>query len=201
MNAPEVDAPVNATSRDFSTSGLVVWLLVVVLAAGYGLGGYGLIEPDEGRNAEVAREMAAGNNYVLPHLNGLPYLDKPVLYFAAVAIAIEIFGANEFAARLMSLLFGLATAALVGFLALRCWGRDAALVAATATATAPLAFGLSRVVIMDTALSFFIVLAVVCFFLAVESRSGEGTPAPFRWPSLVWTLIAWGAIGLGVLTK
>jgi len=186
---------------DFSTSGLVVWLLVVVLSVGYGLGGYGLIEPDEGRNAEVAREMAASDNYVLPHLNGLPYLDKPVLFFAAVASSIEIFGANEFAARLVSLLFGLATAGLAGCFALRFWGRDAALVAATATATAPLALGLSRVVIMDTVLSFFIVLALLCFFLAVESRSGETMVPPTRWPWLVWTLVAWAAIGLGVLTK
>ena len=201
MDAPQVDTPLISTACDFSTSGLVAWLLVVVLAAGYGLGGYGLIEPDEGRNAEVAREMAATNNYVLPHLNGLPYLDKPVLYFAAVGAAIEVFGASEFAARLMSLVFGLATAALAGFFALRFWGRDAAVVAATATATAPLAFGLSRVVIMDTALSFFIVLALVCFFLAVESRSEERAAPPFRWPWFVWTLIAWGAIALGVLTK
>jgi 4-amino-4-deoxy-L-arabinose transferase-like glycosyltransferase len=180
---------------------LIVWLLVVVLAVGYGLGGYGLIEPDEGRNAEVAREMAASNNYVLPHLNGLPYLDKPVLFFAAVAAAIEVFGANEFAARLMSLFFGLATAVLAGWFALRFWGRDAALVAATATATAPLALGLSRVVIMDTALSFFVVFALMCFFFAIESRSEERTVPPFQWPWFVWTLVAWGAMGLGVLTK
>jgi len=175
--------------------------MVVVLTVGYGIGGYGLIEPDEGRNAEVAREMAATNNYVLPHLNGLPYLDKPVLFFAAVAAAIEVFGPNEFAARLISLLLGLATAALAGWFAFRLWGRDAGVVAATATATAPLALGLSRVVIMDTMLSFFVVLALICFFFAIENRSADRLEPPFRWPWIVWTLIAWVAMGLGVLTK
>jgi 4-amino-4-deoxy-L-arabinose transferase-like glycosyltransferase len=185
----------------FSRSGFIVWSLVVVLAVGYGIGGYGLIEPDEGRNAEVAREMAATNNYVLPHLNGLPYLDKPVLFFAAVAASIEIFGANEFAARLASLLLGLATAALAGWLAFRFWGLDAAIVAATATITAPLALGLSRVVIMDTMLSFFVVLALISFLLAIESRSADLLRLPTRWPWFWWTMIAWIAMGLGVLTK
>jgi 4-amino-4-deoxy-L-arabinose transferase-like glycosyltransferase len=188
-------------SGGVSRPALVIWLLIVVLAVGYGIGGYGLIEPDEGRNAEVAREMAATNNYVLPHLNGLPYLDKPVLFFAAVAASIEIFGVNEFAARLASLLFGLATAALTGWFALRFWGRDAAAVAATATATAPLALGLSRIVIMDTALSFFVVLALVSLFFAVENRNSTPSEAPIRWKWYVWTMVAWTAMGLGVLTK
>jgi 4-amino-4-deoxy-L-arabinose transferase-like glycosyltransferase len=201
VNSPQSDAPSTESTNDFSTSGSFVWLLVVVLTLGYGLGGYGLIEPDEGRNAEVAREMAATNNYVLPHLNGLPYLDKPVVFFAAVAASIEVLGANEFAARLVSLVFGLATAGLAGCFALRYWGRDAGLVAATATATAPLALGLSRIVIMDTTLSFFVVLALVSLFWAIESRSEEGTVPPLRWSWLVWTLLAWGAMGLGVLTK
>lgn len=188
-------------SGGFTRPGLVIWLIAVVLTVGYGIGGYGLIEPDEGRNAEVAREMAATNNYVLPHLNGLPYLDKPVLFFAAVAAAIEVFGPSEFAARLVSLLLGLATAALAGGFAYRFWGRDAAVVAATATATAPLALGLSRVVIMDTMLSFFVVLALICLFFAIEDRSADRLAPPFGWPWFVWTLIAWAAMGLGVLTK
>jgi 4-amino-4-deoxy-L-arabinose transferase-like glycosyltransferase len=184
-----------------SSGATVIWLLIVVLTVGYGIGGYGLIEVDEGRNAEVAREIAATNNYVLPHLNGLPYLDKPVLFFAAVATAIEIFGVNEFAVRLVSLLLGLATAALTGWFAFRFWGRDAGMVAATATATAPLALGLSRIVIMDTMLSFFVVLALVCFFFAIENRTSSPSEALIRKPWCVWTLIAWTAMGLGVLTK
>jgi len=191
----------NSPAGGFSALTLAIWLMIVVLAVGYGIGGYGLIEPDEGRNAEVGREMAATNNYVLPHLNGLPYLDKPVLFFAAVAASIEVFGVNEFAARLASLLLGLATAALTGWFAFRFWGRDAAVVAATATATAPLALGLSRIVIMDTMLSFFVVLALVSFFFAVESRTATPSEAPTRSPWYVWTLIAWTAMGLGVLTK
>jgi 4-amino-4-deoxy-L-arabinose transferase-like glycosyltransferase len=193
--------PPEPSSGGIPQPALVIWLLIVVLAVGYGIGGYGLIEPDEGRNAEVAREMAATNDYVLPHLNGLPYLDKPVLFFAAVATAIEIFGVNEFAARFSSLLLGLATAALTGWFAFRFWGRDEGVVAATATATAPLALGLSRIVIMDTMLSFFVVLALVSFFLAVESRTSVPSEAPTRSPWWVWTLIAWTAMGLGVLTK
>jgi 4-amino-4-deoxy-L-arabinose transferase-like glycosyltransferase len=172
-----------------------------VLTVGYGIASYGLIEPDEGRNAEVAREMAATNNYLLPHLNGLPYLDKPVLFFAAAAAAIEIFGVNELAARSASLLFGLATAVLTGWFALRFWGRDAAAMAATAAATAPLAVGLSRAVIMDTMLAFFIVVAVLSLFLAIESRSADWLNPPGDRPWFVWTLIAWAAMGMGVLTK
>jgi 4-amino-4-deoxy-L-arabinose transferase-like glycosyltransferase len=192
-----------AASRDggFSSRALVVWLVVVVLAVGYGIGGYGLIEPDEGRNAEVGREMAATNNYILPHLNGLPYLDKPVLFFAAVAASIEAFGSNEFAARLASLIFGLATAALAGWFAFRLWGREAAALAATATATAPLALGLSRAVIMDTTLSFFIVLALVCFFIATENRAQAREEAGSPRPWMLWTMGGWAAIGLGILTK
>ena len=63
------------------------WLLfLAAVALGWNLDGYRLLDPDEGRNAEVAREMAQTNDYLVPHLDGLPYLDKPVAYFAAAAM-------------------------------------------------------------------------------------------------------------------
>src|SRR5437773_6628747 len=105
---------------------LPMLLLAAVLALAFNLGGYPLFDPDEGRNAEVAREIAATNDYVLPHLDGLPYLDKPIVYFAAAAASMEVFGPTEAAARLPAYLFTLAALALVVVFVRRRRGADAA---------------------------------------------------------------------------
>ena len=90
------------------------WLLfLAAVALGWNLDGYRLLDPDEGRNAEVAREMAQTNDYLVPHLDGLPYLDKPVVYFAAAAALMEVLGPTETAARLPAYAATLATIALL----------------------------------------------------------------------------------------
>ena len=62
-----------------------------------------LIDPDEGRNAEVAREMSVGGDLVIPHLAGMPYLDKPPAFFWATALAIRLLGRGLSAHRLEDL--------------------------------------------------------------------------------------------------
>ena len=71
------------------------------------LGGLPLIQPDEGRNAEVAREMKDSGSWLVPTYNGLPYLDKPAFYFKTVALSFALLGQTEAAARLSSALSGL----------------------------------------------------------------------------------------------
>jgi 4-amino-4-deoxy-L-arabinose transferase-like glycosyltransferase len=166
-----------------------LWLLVVLIAISIHLGGYPLFDADEGRNGEVGREMAVTHDYVMPHFDGLPYLDKPVVFFAAEAVAMEVLGPTEVAARLPALLFTLATAALLAWFARRLWGSEAAWVAAIAFLSMPLALAFSRTVIFDSALSFFIVAAIIAFWFAIEERSR------------VATIVAWAAIAFGVLTK
>jgi 4-amino-4-deoxy-L-arabinose transferase-like glycosyltransferase len=172
----------------------VAGIVALVAAVSWGLGGYALLDPDEGRNAEVAREMMAGGDVVLPRLDGLPYLDKPVLFFAADAISQRVLGASEAAARLPALLFAVATAGLTAWFAGRLFGRRARWVAGVAALAAPLPIAFARTVIFDSALTFFMVVALCAFYLAVEARAAaEG------W--LGWTALAWAAMGLGVLTK
>src|SRR5438874_4653208 len=78
-----------------------------------------LVDPDEGRNAEVAAEMAAGGDFVIPHLAGLPYLDKPPGLFALAALAIRALGRQPFAARLPAILASIVTLLLLARLARR----------------------------------------------------------------------------------
>jgi 4-amino-4-deoxy-L-arabinose transferase-like glycosyltransferase len=172
-----------------STRALAVWLIVAAIAIGVHLGGSPLLDADEGRNGEVGREMAATNNYVVPHLNGLPYLDKPIVYFAAEAAAMEVLGPTEIAARLPAYVFTLFTAALVFWFANRRWGRIEALVATIAFLAMPLTIAFARTVIFDSALTFFIVLSIISFYEAVENRQRR------------WATLAWAAIAMGILTK
>ena len=131
--------------------------------------------------------MALTNDYVMPRLDGLPYLDKPIVYFAAEAAAMEVLGPTETAARLPAFLFTLATAAAAWWFARRLWGRAEGWLAFTAVLAAPLSVAFSRTVIFDSALSFFITVALMGFYLAVEEGQGA--------------VVAWLAIGLGVITK
>jgi len=176
---------------------LRIFLLLVIAALFIHLGGYPLFDADEGRNAEVGREMAATNDYVMPRLDGLPYLDKPILYFAAEAACMEVIGANELAARLPALLFTLATAAVLFAFARRVWGEEQAWIAAIVMLSLPLTIAFSRTVIFDSALTFFVVVAIVGFYFAV---AGE-TPADQRAGRPRSVVVAWAAIAFGVLTK
>jgi 4-amino-4-deoxy-L-arabinose transferase-like glycosyltransferase len=159
-----------------------ILLLAAVLALGFDLGGYPLFDPDEGRNAEVAREMAQTNDYILPRLDGLPYLDKPVVYFAAAAAMMELLGPTETAARLPAYLFTIATAVVIIWFARRRWGRDAGWLAAVALVTMPLVLAYARTTIFDSALAFCTTLAILAFW--------DDRP-----------VLAWAAIGLGAITK
>src|SRR2546430_405432 len=128
--------------------------------------------------------MALTNDYVMPRPDGLPYLDKPIVYFAAEAAAMEVLGPTETAARLPALLFTIATAAAAWWFARRLWGDAEAWLAFIATLASPLSVAFSRTVVFDSALSFFIAVAMMGFYLAIEGEER-------------FALLAWIAIGLG----
>jgi 4-amino-4-deoxy-L-arabinose transferase-like glycosyltransferase len=148
-----------------------VAFLVAAWTIFFRLGGLPLMEPDEGRNAEVAREMRVSGAWLVPTLDGLPYLDKPAFFFRCAAISMSLFGVNEGAARLPSALSGMAMLVMLFAFCRKRYGETAASLAVLAAATSPLFFAFSRIVIMDAMLGAFVCASI---FAAVLAEEAEG---------------------------
>jgi 4-amino-4-deoxy-L-arabinose transferase-like glycosyltransferase len=168
--------------------GLATLLAVVWLAS---LAGRPLFNPDEGRYAEIPREMLSSGDWVIPQLNGLDYIEKPPLQYWATASLYRIFGVSEVSARLYTALTALGTIALVGLLATRTGGRDVGWRAAAVLSGMIMVVALGQVLTLDMSLTFYMTAGLTGFFLA--QRPGEA--------DLKWMLMAWIATALGVLTK
>jgi 4-amino-4-deoxy-L-arabinose transferase-like glycosyltransferase len=130
----------------------------------------------------------------MPRIDGMPYLDKPIVYFAAEAAAMEVFGPTELAARLPAYLFTLLTALLVFWFAKKAWNEESAYIAAIAFLSMPFTMAFARTVIFDSALTFFMVGAIVAFYYSAQCTVHC---AQVRWSSLAWASIAFGVITKG----
>jgi len=97
--------------------------------------GMPLLDPDEGLYAEIAREMVTRGEGVIPHVNGLPYLEKPPLYFWLTASTFRLFGPSEWATRLWSAISALGTVLLTWRIGRRLYGAQAGLLAGVVVAT------------------------------------------------------------------
>jgi 4-amino-4-deoxy-L-arabinose transferase-like glycosyltransferase len=148
-----------------------VLLAIAALPFFHRLGRWPLIEPDEGRNAEVAREMLSLGHWAVPHFNALPYLDKPAMLFWLTGGSFAVSGVNEFAARLPAAVSAVATVALTYSLARMLTDRSRAVFAAAVIATAPLVVVFSRLAIFDMPFTAFVTLALWCL---VRARVGGG---------------------------
>jgi len=156
-----------------------------------GLGSTGLSDPDEGRNAEVAREMLASGDWVTPRINDAVYLDKPPVFFWAVGAALGLFGVNEWAARLPSALAAIAGIALAAAFARRHLGAPVGWASAAILALSPLYVVFGRLVIFDMSLLVCTTAAVLAAYESLESeRPGRLLPAVF-----------FAAAGVGTITK
>jgi 4-amino-4-deoxy-L-arabinose transferase-like glycosyltransferase len=168
--------------------GLAVLLVVVWLAT---LANRPLFNPDEGRYAEIPREMLSGGDWVIPHLNGLDYIEKPPLQYWATALMYRLFGVSEFSARLYTALTALGTVALVGLLGARIGGRETGWRAAAVFSSMIMVIVLGQLITLDMSLTFYMTASLTGFLLA--QRPGEA--------GLNWMLLAWIGAALGVLTK
>ncbi len=172
-SAPErSDVAGNSASGPLSGAWILVAGAVLLALFAWRLGSIPLLEPDEGRYAEIPREMLAAGDYVTPRLDGVLYFEKPALYYWLTAASIRVFGLNEIACRLPSTLLGLGGLLLAAALARSLAGRGSELPAAFMLGSSPVYFALSRVNSIDMTVSFFIGATLTCFWFAAESPPG-----------------------------
>ncbi len=153
-----------------------------------------LVRPDEGRYAEIAREMVVSGDWTTPRLNGYKYFEKPALQYWATAAAFELFGVREWTARLWSALTGFLGVLLVFYLGNRAFGPPVGLLAAMVLAGNLLWAVIAHINTLDTGVSFFMSLAVAGLLLA------QLDDATKRERSLAMH-VAWAAAALAVLSK
>ena len=96
--ANERSAPGGAAARLAPVLAAACLLLLLL----WNLGGAPLLEPDEGRYAEIPREMVASGDLVTPHLNGVIYFEKPPLHYWLTAASISFILNSSLTARFSS---------------------------------------------------------------------------------------------------
>lgn len=153
------------------------------------LGTPGLMDPDEGRYAEIAREMLVTGDFITPQLNFLPYLEKPPLVYWLTALSLQVGGLNEWAARLIPALSALAALLAVYWLAVKLWEQATAFLAALATATSSGFFLLGRLLTLDMTLTACLTWGVALAYVAVRNQQPRYLP---------WAYLA---LALGMMTK
>ncbi|HVB81503.1 MAG TPA: glycosyltransferase family 39 protein [Candidatus Binataceae bacterium] len=166
-------------------------ILIVVLgglALGSGMSAPPLVDWDEATYVEVAHEAIANHSYLDFTWNGQAYVKKPPLLFWALIGSFKVFGESEFAARLPSVVAGLATLLLIYLTAAGAAGR----LAGTLAALVPLQFYFfiargGRDCATDAPLLFFLTLALYAILRAREDRR--------------FCALAGAASGLAILSK
>ena len=153
--------------------------------------GLSFLDPDEGLYGEIVREMLTRGNWILPHFNGLPYLEKPPLYFWLSGVIVLLVGSSEWAIRLGSALPALGTVLLVWRIGRRLYGSTAGLLAGLAMVSMAGIALYVRKASTDFLLVFCLTLAVYGFIRDV-GRPDRG------WSRFLFVYL--GA-ALGLLTK
>ncbi len=181
-----------------------------------------LSNPDEGRYAEIPREMVASGDYVTPRLNGLLYLYKPPMFYWMQAGVLKAAGLQDYVGddgveradapqafkvtgwyvclvRFVNSALALLSCWITYLTALALWNRRAALFSAAVLGTSGLWFGLGQVVTMDMTVAAFITAACAFFLVAVKSPVGSGKRmrcAYGIYVSMALAVLSKGLIGL-----
>jgi len=168
----------------------LVGAIVAALATLPGLGAGTLWDNSETAYGEVAREILLTHDWVVMHLNAVPYFVQPPLYFWLGALfSMLLGGATTFALRLPSALATIAMGGLTGYAVARQAGTRVGIYAAVVLSTCLMQVVIGRLAIMDALLDLAVALTIFWWFRGLETGQDR------------YTIYGWIAAGFGFLAK
>ncbi|HEY3644743.1 MAG TPA: glycosyltransferase family 39 protein [Gammaproteobacteria bacterium] len=172
-----------------------VFLAAALLALAWflGLGHRDLFQTDEGRYAEIPREMLATGDWVTPRLDGLKYFEKPPLQYWATAVSYSIFGESNGTSRLWTALLGFLGILMTAFAARRLYDARTAWCAALILVGSAYYIVMGHFNTLDMGVSFFMSGSLFGFLLSMRSEDLK--------LGRLFMYLAWGAAALATLSK
>ena len=162
------------------------------------LGDRAFRNPDEGRYAEVAREIVRSADWMKPTLYGVGYLRKPILFYWLIAASFRMFGENEWAARLVPALASLFGLAAVFWFSFRFFGRKTALFACAILASNLWYLQVGRYLVIDAVFTLFILGCLFSFYLGLHSEKNKNAWFGCFYVSLALAFLAKGLIAIAI---
>jgi len=169
--------------------------VLLVLLVWFGtLGLRELVPSDEGRYAQIAREMASTGDWVTVRYNGLKYFEKPPFHLWMSAAAFEVFGVGAWQARLWAALSGMIAVGAMMVAAARWWGSRVGWATGCVLLAMPLWNLGAHFNSLDIGVSAALSVALAAFLIAQHPSASLDSRRR-------WMLAVWAAMGVAVLTK
>jgi 4-amino-4-deoxy-L-arabinose transferase-like glycosyltransferase len=178
--------------RDWQMLGLLVVISCLLYLPGLNL--FGILDPSDGYYAEASREMIELGNYLTPHLNYRPWFEKPILIYWLIITSYSVFGINEVAARMPSVLSAISLVAYSFILGRQFLRRRAAFLSSCIIAASPLLLITGHLCLTDVPLCFCLWLGLGGLIAAICLKQSKAAKFSFQ-------LSAYMGIGFGVLCK
>jgi 4-amino-4-deoxy-L-arabinose transferase-like glycosyltransferase len=192
QSAIDVLAPQQLPSRRHYE--IVLLIVAMIVFFGCIISPPALMDDVDAVHGQIARNMVQSGDWVIAHLDGVPYMEKAPLPYWLIAICYLLMGVHDWVARIPTAL----AAVLLCFVTARygawAFGRRAGFYAGLALATSIGLFLFTRILIPDVMLTLTITVCFMAFQRAMHEDGEE--PHPRRWPALIGI-----ALGVGVLLK
>lgn len=179
------------SARKYSRDLIGVALITLAIAFAF-QGSRGLWEPDEGYFGATAVEMYDGGDWLIPHLHGDAYPEKPPLMYWGMVAGMKILGRNEWGMRAFYAICFALTSLFVMLTAKSMWGRREAVLAGIMHGTMILPVIGGFCARPDSPLALCTTASLYCFWRSLDENPGK---------AVLWKMLMCVAFGFGFLAK